>query len=100
MKMAVFWVVASCNLVEVYQRFRGTCCLRHQGDDNPEDSHLHAMVCVSNHESQAIIPYRGSLCSAAHSLSTEQRPGSYTMYGRWKVYLAFRFHNNDKILFP
>jgi hypothetical protein len=27
-KMAVFWVVAPCSLVEVYQRF------------NPEDSHL------------------------------------------------------------
>jgi hypothetical protein len=25
-KMAVFWVVAQCNLVEVYRRFRGPCC--------------------------------------------------------------------------
>jgi hypothetical protein len=32
MKMAVFWVVTPCSLVEVYQRFRGTCYLRHQGD--------------------------------------------------------------------
>jgi hypothetical protein len=64
--MAVFWVVAPCSLVEVYQRFRGTCCLHHQGASiialmmeaactsetlvnfyqttrryNPEDSHLH-----------------------------------------------------------
>jgi hypothetical protein len=31
-KMAVFWVAAPCSLVEVYQRFRGTCCLHHQGD--------------------------------------------------------------------
>jgi hypothetical protein len=31
-KMVVFWVVAPCSLVEVYQRFRGPCCL-HQGDD-------------------------------------------------------------------
>jgi hypothetical protein len=30
--MAVFWVVAPCSLVEVYQRFRGLCCLHHQGD--------------------------------------------------------------------
>jgi hypothetical protein len=30
MKMAVFWVVAPWSLVEVYQRFRGTCCLHHQ----------------------------------------------------------------------
>jgi hypothetical protein len=30
--MAVFWVVAPCSLVEVYQRFRGPRCLHHQGD--------------------------------------------------------------------
>jgi hypothetical protein len=57
--MAVFWVVALCSLVEVYHRFRSTCCLHHQGDEraartsetllnfyqttqryNPEDSHF------------------------------------------------------------
>jgi hypothetical protein len=32
-KMAVFWVVAPCSLVEVYRRFRGPCCLHHQGDE-------------------------------------------------------------------
>jgi hypothetical protein len=58
MKMIVFWVVAPCSLVEVYQLFRGACCLHHQGNEpastsetlvnfyqttrryNPEDSHL------------------------------------------------------------
>jgi hypothetical protein len=30
--MAVFWVVALCNLVEVYRRFRGSCCPHHEGD--------------------------------------------------------------------
>jgi hypothetical protein len=30
MKIAVFWVVAPCSLVEVYQRFRGPCFLHHQ----------------------------------------------------------------------
>jgi hypothetical protein len=65
MKMAVFWVVMPCSLVEVYRRFRGTCCLHRQGNkiialmmeaanisetsvnfyqntrhNNPEDSHL------------------------------------------------------------
>jgi hypothetical protein len=59
--------VAPCSLVEVYRRFRGACCLHHQGDESlvalmmeaastsetsvnfyqttrcntPEDSHLH-----------------------------------------------------------
>jgi hypothetical protein len=36
MMMAVFRVVAPCSLVEVYRRFRGTCCLHHQGD-RPDD---------------------------------------------------------------
>jgi hypothetical protein len=57
--MAVFWVVAPCSLIEIYQRFRRICCLNHQVDGaactsetsvnfyqttrcyNPEDSHLH-----------------------------------------------------------
>jgi hypothetical protein len=34
--MAVFWVVAPCSLVEVSQRFRGPCCLQHQGDDDDD----------------------------------------------------------------
>jgi hypothetical protein len=55
---AVFWVIAPCRLVEVYQRLRGAFCLHHQGEaassyktsinfyqttrsNNPEDSHLH-----------------------------------------------------------
>jgi hypothetical protein len=33
MKMTVFWVVAPCSLLEVYRRFRGTCCLHHQGSE-------------------------------------------------------------------
>jgi hypothetical protein len=51
LKIAVFWVVAQCSLVKVYQRFRGPYCLHHQGVAvnfyqttrcyNPEDSNLH-----------------------------------------------------------
>lgn len=26
-----FWVVAPCFLLEIYRRFRGVCCLQHQG---------------------------------------------------------------------
>jgi hypothetical protein len=59
-KMVLFWVVAPCRLVEVYRRFRGACCLRHQEDrrsktsvnfypttrcNNPEDSHLQVIQC-------------------------------------------------------
>jgi hypothetical protein len=37
MRMVVFWVVAPCDLVEIYGRFSGACCLHNQGDD-VEDS--------------------------------------------------------------
>jgi hypothetical protein len=66
MKMAVFWVFPPCSLVKVYLRFRGACCLHHQGDrisestsetsinvyqitrsKNPDDSHLHMLNCSS-----------------------------------------------------
>jgi hypothetical protein len=32
-KMAVFWVVEQCSLVEVYRCFRGYCCRPREGDD-------------------------------------------------------------------
>jgi hypothetical protein len=45
-KMAVFWVLAMCRLVEVYRPFKGAYCLYHQGDETtlcniPGNSHLH-----------------------------------------------------------
>jgi hypothetical protein len=33
LKMAVFWVVTSCNLVEAYWHFKGACCLHHPDDE-------------------------------------------------------------------
>jgi hypothetical protein len=37
MKMAVFWVLAPCILVEVYRRVRGLCCLHHHCIECPDD---------------------------------------------------------------
>jgi hypothetical protein len=31
LKINVFWNVILCNLVDVYQRFGGTCCLHLKG---------------------------------------------------------------------
>jgi hypothetical protein len=36
-KMAVFWVVVPCSPVEVYQRFRGPCCLHCPDDGGSKD---------------------------------------------------------------
>jgi hypothetical protein len=44
LKMAVFWVLAPCSLVEVYRRFRGACCLHHQGDREIGKSFLHKVI--------------------------------------------------------
>jgi hypothetical protein len=33
LKVAVFWVVALCGLVEVYQCFRDHCCLHYCSDN-------------------------------------------------------------------
>jgi hypothetical protein len=46
MKMAVFWVVAPCSLVEVRQRFRGLYCLHHQGDDSRNVDKLRSVYTV------------------------------------------------------
>jgi hypothetical protein len=34
LKITAIWDVALCSLVEVDHRFRGACCLHHQGDEN------------------------------------------------------------------
>jgi hypothetical protein len=43
-KMAVFWVLAPCSLVQVYRSFRGACCLltstRLHGATTQKHSHL------------------------------------------------------------
>jgi hypothetical protein len=53
MKMAVFWVVTPCSLVEVCRLFRDACCLHHQGDrpwrNNSENSHIQVRVYFVQH---------------------------------------------------
>jgi hypothetical protein len=52
MKVAVFKVVVPCRLAEVYQRFRGACCLHHQGDEH--------------------LPNIGKLRSLLHGVTTQK----------------------------
>lgn len=44
---AVFWVLAPCTFVEVYQRFRDSRCLHRQGDESSvsikEEEYLNLM---------------------------------------------------------
>jgi hypothetical protein len=49
MKMSGFWFVTPCSLVEIYRRFRDTCCLHHQATRryNSEDSHLYNAIYIT-----------------------------------------------------
>jgi hypothetical protein len=38
LKIDAFWVVVSCSMVQAYRRFRGVCCLHHQGSPYDGDS--------------------------------------------------------------
>jgi hypothetical protein len=75
-KMAVFWVLAPCSLVEVYQRFRGPCCFHHQGDPplspyNPEDSHLRLKIPYSKENNTSPCQRSiGYFCLGKESLFT------------------------------
>jgi hypothetical protein len=40
MKMAVFWDVEQCSLVDTDRRFRGPYYLHHQGPDDGGSKHL------------------------------------------------------------
>jgi hypothetical protein len=57
MKMAVFWVVAPCSLVEVYRRFRGASCLHHQGNviGMTRENHV-SLMCLPLHSTHRIQP--------------------------------------------
>jgi hypothetical protein len=55
-KMAVFRVVVPCSLVEVYQRFRGLCCLHHQGDEGTHPS-LIALMTEAARSSETMVNF-------------------------------------------
>jgi hypothetical protein len=60
MKMAVFWVVAPCSLVEFYQRFRGPCCLHHQGNEtlhHQGDETLIALMMEAARTSETLVNF-------------------------------------------
>jgi hypothetical protein len=118
MKMAVFWVVAPCSLVEVHQCFRGPCCLHHQGDThhpddggskhlwnigkllpgtrsyNPEDSHLRTH-CRENLKPcrDLYLFYYVQTDWGSHSLpSSGYRDFIPRMWRAWSVELMSRLH--------
>jgi hypothetical protein len=61
-KMAVFWVVAPCSLVQIHQRFRGPCCLHHQGHEP-----LIALMMEAARSSETLV----NICQTARRYNSE-----------------------------
>jgi hypothetical protein len=61
-KMAVFWVVASCRQVWVYQCFRGLYCLHHQGTLMMEAVQTSEMLVISYQSTWHYNPEDSHLC--------------------------------------
>jgi hypothetical protein len=68
MKMAVYRVVAPCSLVEVYRRFRGACCLHHQGDDSSPTQKTAAIFFCTGFEVFRAKKIRIVFCTVKQSL--------------------------------
>jgi hypothetical protein len=66
LKMAVFWDVAPCSMVEVYRRFRDACSLHH-----------HVLVIY--------VSFRRIVCSVVYSLLWFSTRGSRTSVDRSSV---------------
>jgi hypothetical protein len=47
MKMAAFWDVAACSVVQLHRRFSGAFCLHHQDDDGIKVSKLVLLLFVA-----------------------------------------------------
>jgi hypothetical protein len=47
LKIAIFWNVAPYGLVETDRRFRGVCCLHHQGDERLAPKPIQNLVTVA-----------------------------------------------------
>jgi hypothetical protein len=75
-KVAVFWVVAPCSLVEVYQRFRGPCCLH-----PPTSTRLHTLTMEAARTSKTLANF----CQTTRRYNPED---SHLLFLRLSVAIA------------
>jgi hypothetical protein len=61
--MTAFWDTASCSLVEVDRRFRGTYCLHHYPDDEGSTHHFNVSLLVQNY----MAPYPRKLSFSTYN---------------------------------
>jgi hypothetical protein len=108
-KMAVFWVVAPCSLVEVYQHFRGPCCSIIRASEtlvnfyqttwryNPEDSRLRLLPCSQIQLLDAVLRFhvftsiscRSFLILSSHLLLCLHVVSSFEVFWVKFVFLVF-----------
>jgi hypothetical protein len=82
-KMAVFWVVPPCNLVQVYRRFRGLYRLHHQGDVFIITDRLHG--------GSTDLWNFGKLVPIYAALQPIRQPSSYRLAWESQVQFVVRF---------
>jgi hypothetical protein len=84
MKMAVLWVVASCRLVEVYQRFRDLYCLhRHGVTHRPDDGGSTDLWNVGKLISVYMMLQARRQPSSAYKLSNNE---NHSEWQPWHIY--------------
>jgi hypothetical protein len=106
MKMAVFWVVASCSLVEIYRCFRGPCCPHYQDDqhylcfdrlDDGGSKHIWDVdkllpYYTAQHRKTAIFELWW--ISVLHHIVRALPHASFTWYGWFQGIFYFHAHRN------
>jgi hypothetical protein len=91
--MAVFWVTAPCSLVEVYQRFRGPCCLHHQGD-RPAYNLNNFITRESIISYHALIPYYQNL-----KVISRYKSNNNHFYNHQQKFMGTQLYTNNRKTF-
>jgi hypothetical protein len=110
-KMAVFWVVAPCSLVEGYRRFKNACCLlialmleaartsetlvnfyQTTRRCNPEDSHLrtHHRENLKSYEAETVSE---TTCNSSGFLTWPFIRGDFTSFSRREGFKCYTIHS-------
>jgi hypothetical protein len=90
LKMVVFWVVATCSLVEVYRRVRGTCSLHHQGRDEAASTSETSVNFYQTHGATTQMTAVFILAAVRTSDPTNSDLFSSTIQNWWAATVVFK----------
>jgi hypothetical protein len=102
MKMAVFWVVAPCSLVEVCRCSKGTCSLHHQADEKAarEESVLIPQFLASGLLNALITEAANTSETSVNSYQTTRRSNLADIHLHTRRREDLEPHSRSIILFP